>query len=1127
MIKNVDPSVINQIRDSGLFNEEWYLESYPDVKILGLDPIFHYIWLGAILGRDPSPEFGTEQYLAENPDVKAAGVNPLWHFAVAGQFENRRMPRSAAGKVYQTGPHLIERRRYFDKPAHLRARLIAFHLPQFHTFPENDLWWGPGFTEWTNVKPAQPQFLGHYQPHVPHPDLGYYDLTDRDALANQIELAQAHGIDGFCFYYYWFGGKRLMERALDIYLNDPTLNHPFCLCWANENWSRRWDGLDSEILIAQAHSAEDDIACIADLARYIQDPRYIRVDGRPLVLIYRPSLLPDAQATASRWREWCRANDIGEIYLAYTQSFEQGDATEFGFDAAIEFPPNNSSPPDITSSVVPLKDDFSGKVYDWDIFLERSNNYSDPSYKLFRSVCPGWDNTARRKSTGTCFINNTPEKYEIWLQNAIEDTERRFECADERLIFVNAWNEWAEGAHLEPDCDTGYAYLNATRRALTAEAGSAKDASQKQVVIVSHDAFRHGAQLLAMNIARVLCEDFGYQVHMVVLGDGPLKVDFAKWATVHDLAGKDPAGIEASFLLNSLFAQGARLAICNTSVSGRIVPTAKQAGFTVVSLIHELPEVIREYGLDEVVREIARHADKIVFPAEFVANGFQSFSAIETSKSLINPQGLYKHNPQGRSKEGRAQARLMLNQRFGIPLEAPVMLGVGYADRRKGFDLFIAAGVELLRNRPDVYFIWVGAEADLEWMNEAKSAAISSGVLDRFILPGFEVDTSFYYAGADVFALTSREDPFPSVVLESMDCGLPVVAFAETGGMSNLILECGGLIVSPFDVQEYAGALQFALENDLIRQKAALAGPETIDRRFLFRRYVHDLLAFDDQPIPRVSVIVPNYNYARYIQARLDSIRNQTLPVYELIVLDDHSSDDSVARIRTTVASLKIPTIVQVNESNSGSVFRQWVRGVEMARGELVWIAEADDLAKPEFLAELVPPFMDPDVVLSYCQSRQIDGDGEVLCDDYLDYVADIDGQRWLQPYLASKLEEIRSALYLKNVIPNVSAVVFRRQALLDVLQQHGDEILSYRNAGDWIAYIHLNERGAFAFNPRALNDHRRHQNSVTIGNSNQQHLNEIIKVQTETIRRFDLGHLAAKKADDYAKRVASYFGIS
>ncbi|MBC7489780.1 MAG: glycoside hydrolase family 99-like domain-containing protein, partial [Glaciimonas sp.] len=355
--------------------------------------------------------------------------------------------------------------------------------PQFHAIPENDAWWGNGFTEWTNVKPAQPQFEGHYQPHVPE-DLGYYNLLDPQTQKKQIELAKIYSLGGFCFYFYWFAGRRLLETPTENYLNNSELDFPFCLCWANENWSRRWDGLDSEILMAQQHSPEDDLGFIKHVAKYMRDKRYIRIDGKPLLLVYRPSLLPDAKATSQRWRKWCRKNGIGEIYLAYTQSFEAVDPSLYDFDAAIEFPPNNSSPPNVTDSVKPLNHDFSCNVYDWKTLVDRSESYKKPDYPLFRGVCPSWDNTARRKSNSSILLNSSPMDYQRWLVNASKDTQARFAKPDERLIFVNAWNEWAEGAHLEPDQRYGYAYLEATRMALIRTVPPARGGSRALAIVV-------------------------------------------------------------------------------------------------------------------------------------------------------------------------------------------------------------------------------------------------------------------------------------------------------------------------------------------------------------------------------------------------------------------------------------------------------------------------------------------------------------------------------------------------------------------------------------------------------------------------------------------------------------------
>jgi GT2 family glycosyltransferase len=350
-----------------------------------------------------------------------------------------------------------------------KIRLIAFYLPQYHPIPENDLWWGKGFTEWTNVAKARPNFEGHYQPHIPA-DLGFYDLRLPEARHEQAMLARHYGVYGFCYYYYWFGGKRLLNRPLDEVLKTGEPDLPFCVCWANENWTRRWDGQESRILIAQRHSRADDIHFINSLLPAFRDERYIRVYGKPLLIVYRLNLLPNPKETAMRWREQCLKAGIGDIYLASMQSFntlaDGDDPKLYGFDAAVEFPPHGmgvvADPPSPLSNL-----DFHGLIYDYVATARNFINKKIPPYPMFRSVMPSWDNTARRQDAGHIFINATPEHYRHWLSEILDKT-RKFNRGDERLVFVNAWNEWGEGNHLEPDRKYGHGFLEATRDALLA-----------------------------------------------------------------------------------------------------------------------------------------------------------------------------------------------------------------------------------------------------------------------------------------------------------------------------------------------------------------------------------------------------------------------------------------------------------------------------------------------------------------------------------------------------------------------------------------------------------------------------------------------------------------------------------
>ncbi len=347
------------------------------------------------------------------------------------------------------------------------VRAIAFFLPQYHPIPENDRWWGKGFTEWTNVTKARPNFKGHYQPHLPA-DLGFYDLRMPEVREEQAQLARQYGISAFCYYYYWFAGKKLLNRPLDEVLQSGAPDFPFCLCWANENWTRRWDGCEEDILIAQSHTEADHAGFIAEIGPALLDPRYVRIHGKPLVIVYRLGQLPEPRRTADLWREYCVNAGIGEIYLAYVQSFERmpmgDDPSLYGFDAAIEFPPHRY-PVQAELSQPLINTEYQGVLFD---YVQTSENFirrTWPTYKLFKGVMPSWDNTARRQDVSHVFVGATPERYEYWLRQVVEQT-RRFHFGDERLVFINAWNEWAEGNHLEPDREFGHQYLEATKNGL-------------------------------------------------------------------------------------------------------------------------------------------------------------------------------------------------------------------------------------------------------------------------------------------------------------------------------------------------------------------------------------------------------------------------------------------------------------------------------------------------------------------------------------------------------------------------------------------------------------------------------------------------------------------------------------
>lgn len=348
-----------------------------------------------------------------------------------------------------------------------QVRVLAFYLPQFHPTPENDLWWGRGFTEWTNVSKAQPSYVGHYQPHLPA-DLGFYDLRHAEALAAQAALAARYGVAGFVLYYYNFGTRRVLHRPLDVLRANKAIDLKFCLCWANENWTKHWDGGSREILLEQRYDSKTLASIIADVVDTARDPRAITVNGKPLFLVYRPLKLPDPVGFAAQCRAAFAKAGFAGVHLVYVESMEAVDAAispaDLGFDACVEFPPHGRAIA-ATDSPTIIKEGWSGYRYDYPETVLGYVARDSVPYSRYPTVFPSWDNTPRQPGYGSSFDHATPEAFRVYVEEKIDEI-RDFHMGDDRLLFVNAWNEWAEGAHLEPDTGYGHRWLEALRAAM-------------------------------------------------------------------------------------------------------------------------------------------------------------------------------------------------------------------------------------------------------------------------------------------------------------------------------------------------------------------------------------------------------------------------------------------------------------------------------------------------------------------------------------------------------------------------------------------------------------------------------------------------------------------------------------
>lgn len=340
---------------------------------------------------------------------------------------------------------------------------IALYLPQFHTFPENDEWWGKGFTEWVNVKKAEPRFEGHEQPRVPHEDIGYYDLSDVNVLKKQAHLAKEHGIYGFGIYYYWFSGKRLMEKPLNLLLEHKEIDIPYFLIWANENWTRTWDGKANDILIQQDYSADDPKQFILDLKPFLLDNRYIKIEGKPVIGLYNPAEIPDLEIVLQQWRSIAKEEGIGEIYILSCASSATAQQLHILhlIDGEYEFPPR------LKGNVFSQRRPDEGRSFNYKQLVEKERNLAPYTHAidLFRGTMLDWDNSAGKQCNYNCWDEFDFELFYHWIQEEIVYS-REYLPMDKRFIFINAWNEWGEGTYLEPDQAHGYKALNTLSNAI-------------------------------------------------------------------------------------------------------------------------------------------------------------------------------------------------------------------------------------------------------------------------------------------------------------------------------------------------------------------------------------------------------------------------------------------------------------------------------------------------------------------------------------------------------------------------------------------------------------------------------------------------------------------------------------
>jgi glycosyltransferase involved in cell wall biosynthesis len=875
--------IITLIRGSGLFDDRFYLEKYPEAIESDLTLVEHYLKYGVERGLNPSPFFHTTYYLAHNPEAIRAGIHPLVHYLTVGAIEGR-LPKAPG-----TPKELTD--------LTLQSKTIAFYLPQYHPIPENDQWWGKGFTEWTNVTAATPSFATHDQPRLPS-EFGFYDLRLPDIYPQQVALAREYGIDGFCYYYYWFNGRRLLERPLNDMLQRPDIDFPFCICWANESWSRRWDGRDREILLNQDHTVAGDNRFIQDVLPILQDPRYIKVDGKPMLLVYRPELMANPVVTARVWRQAAIDGGLPGLHICAVQ-FEITDPRLVAFDALVEFPPHFLPNYDITGVVPQISGDFLGKICDYYAGMLTLLDRPRPDFPLYRGAMLAWDNTPRRKNRALIFHYSSPEAYRQWLRRLLLQAPENAHAA-ESFVFINAWNEWAEGATLEPSQHQGRAFLEATRDARNpalstayieetayrvyrqalekecrcddspkaieqqrdslsahprvtwvssqADRAGKLETAQHGILLVSHDAAPAGAQWVLVEILKTLAQCQTVAVYILLCGGGELEPEFYRWGMVFNLETLTGEGLSRSeaiaTVLADLESRAIDLAICNTIVTHDVARALHSAGIPVLALLHELPTSVEMYAGSSALGKMVEAARDVIVVSEAMKQQLSSRYGIPSDRFTVIYPGVRADLDAG---EPRSETRALVQEEFHFPADSFLVLGSGSIHPRKGCDLFAQIARKLLSS-PDtdkIRFLWIGAAQDesgfRSWCEHDLAAL---GLSDKVIFAGARPSLLPYLAAADVFLLPSREDPFPQVALEAMYNGLPVVAFEGAGGIPEALSDDAGVLVPYLDILTMAEKVRQFSQDPLWRKRVGMKARSKGREAYTWERYRRDLFDF-------------------------------------------------------------------------------------------------------------------------------------------------------------------------------------------------------------------------------------------------------------------------------------------
>ncbi len=892
-------------------------------------------------------------------------------------------------------------------------KAVAFYLPQFHPIPENDKWWGKGFTEWSNVVRGKQLFRHHYQPRLPA-DLGYYDLRLEETLIAQASMAREFGIHGFCYYYYWFNGKKLLNQPIEQMARSSRADAAFCVCWANENWSRNWDGQNRHVLLKQEYSLESNVALMRELIPMMKDPRWIRYNGRPVMLVYRISIIPNWRETARLWREECRKAGLGEIHLCAVRfGLEnlQGQPEEHGLDSYVLFPPHEAARSDLRDQVHDLHKDFGGEIFDYKAVVDGDIEKYSAGYEwpVHRGTMLAWDNTARRLTDARVFHGATPYGFRRWMKKLLEQ-EMAFNNGSESLVFINAWNEWAEGTYLEPDQRWGRSNLAAFRSAVDATDGMetsvvglsaaaapkfpellkkvgvplnsegqlpsfprwypgkrARIPDQPTVMLTAHVSGHHlfggersfldvleAFSKMPINVLVTLPSDNNkkYIEQICSKSLGVYSLYYPQWRdnrSAYNWLTTTFADIIAKHSVDVVHV--------NTIVLLEPALAARRMGRTSVIHSRELisldQPLQKEIALDagEIVAEVLRRSDWVIGNSRVTCKLFSKGDQTIYVPNCIHPS------------EFDMQNRFGSTIKFGI---------VSSNIPKKGIEDFVEVARLSADRAPLAKFVVIGPETDKtrEWAQEVASGKRPNNL--EFL--GYRDTPRSAVSEFNVLLnLSSFAESFGRTVAEAMAARRPVVAY-DWGALPELVQNgVNGFLVPYKNIERVVDAVQALCENSNLIAKMGEAGRAFVKDNFsqdnlsLALAEAYEKILGKSMKSPKLksrtspakmsanaktSIIVPVYNAPDEVLNCLNSIAKHTdLETNELIVINDSSPDPRVEEVISEYKGIKNVTILS-NVTNMGYT-KTINRGLLEAGSSDVVLLNSDTVVTPRWLEGL------------------------------------------------------------------------------------------------------------------------------------------------------------------------------